>query len=190
MHDQSITAFNPQFVELRGLREFELSTLFDRRLRSLVNQFGQNDVVSVFGAQHLHVTTDKLSLLVTTQLQIGVDSRTKVLRIIERDFLALNIEQKLRNGKARELSAARCGYLSAAQGARQLFNLRLARIKEDCAGEICQLDALVAEQYGNRRIVNRSTACHALVFVSATDIDCQHRNAGRENIGRETTENS
>src|SRR5947199_5631784 len=50
--------------------------------------------------------------------------------------------------------------------------------------------SLVAEQNGNRRTVDGGTACQALIFVSATHIDRQFGNPGREDVGGEAAENA
>src|SRR2546430_3931790 len=139
---------------------------------------------------HLHVAADELSLLIAAQFQISVDGRTEVLRIVERHLLAMNIEEELRDGKSRELSAASRAYVATAQRSFQAFNLRLTGIKKNDAVEICQLNALVSEQNGYGSSVNRCSAGHSLVFVGATDSNRQYRNTRREDIGRDAAENA
>ena len=96
-HDQGVAAFDAQLVEHGSLGEFELTALFDRRLRALIDQVGQLDVFGVFGPMHLNVAADELDFRISAQLKIGSNRRAKILRIIERHLVAVNVEEELRD---------------------------------------------------------------------------------------------
>ena len=131
---------------------------------------------------YLNVAADELNFLVAAKFQIGSDRRTKVLRIIKRDFVSVNVEEKLRDGKARNLSAAGGGYLPSAESPLQLLDLRQLGIEKDCAFQVCQRKSLIAQQHRNRGLIHRSPARDTKIFIRAADIDSQHGHTRRENI--------
>src|SRR5207248_3362204 len=89
-----------------------------------------------------------------------------------------------------ELGAACGSYVPAAKRAFKLFDLRLARVEEHYALQIRQSDSLIAKQHRNRSAANRGSSGHALIFIRATDIDRQVSKSGREDIRRDSAEDT
>src|SRR6266446_4952786 len=155
MHEESIAAFDAQFVEVRCLHKLELAALFDRGLRTLVDQLRKIDIFCIFGSYHHEVAADELPGLIgwgqiPAKFQVSGDRRSKIRWIIERDFVAVNVNEKLRDGKARESGAAAYRNFPTTQGAFESFDLSLAGVEQDCSLQIRKLDSLISEKYRDR----------------------------------------
>ena len=111
----------------------------------MVDELGEVDVFRIFGAPHPHVAANELDFWSTAYFQIGIDRRTKVLRIIQRHVVADDVEEELRDREAVELRAAADRKLSTPERAVELFNLRLVRIKQHNSLKIRQRDSLIAQ---------------------------------------------
>ena len=63
----------------------------------LIDQLGEIDILSVFGATHVNVAADELNVLRAAHCEIGIDRRTIIFRIIQSNVRAVKIEKKLRD---------------------------------------------------------------------------------------------
>src|SRR5713226_6450919 len=123
-------------------------------------------------------------------MQIGINRRTKVLRIIQGHIYAVNIKNEPAARRPGDQRSARSGYFSVSESAVELFDLRLVGIENDRSIQIRQRDALVANQNRNRSARNRGRADNQGFLEIAGDAEREIRLARREKIARKVAENS
>src|SRR5882672_1339819 len=106
VHYQGIPAFHVQLVEICRLRKLKLAAFFNRRLWAAIDQLFELDVLVVFGTTHIDVAGDELAVKVSAQVEVGIDSRTKILRIIQRHIGAVNVQYEAAAGRPGDDRAA------------------------------------------------------------------------------------